>query len=296
MDVSIIIVNYNTKQLTANCIDSVFEKTEGINFEIILVDNASTDGSKEHFRNDARIQFIESDENLGFGRANNLGAKYAKGKYLFLLNSDTILLNNAVKILANFLDDNPKVGICGGNLFDENQQPTLSYAIINSLSIKGELNLLSNNNMMKIKYGKNVVFNYSNRPIAVYAIIGADLMIRSNIFRQINGFDEDFFMYHEELELAHRVKKLGYKIYCTPDAKIIHLGGKSLPNVTSGIKWWMEGRNLLYKKVHTPLYHRFCNSIHYFFLLSRIIKFNIFKQTEKKIQYKLMIKELLNKE
>ncbi|GHT72706.1 hypothetical protein FACS189456_1970 [Bacteroidia bacterium] len=88
MDVSIIIVNYNTKQLTANCIDSVFHKTEGINFEVILVDNASTDGSKEHFRNDPRIQFIESDENLGFGRANNLGAKYAKGKYLFLLNSD----------------------------------------------------------------------------------------------------------------------------------------------------------------------------------------------------------------
>ena len=90
MDVSIIIVNYNTKDLTSQCIDSIYEKTQGVRFEIILVDNASTDGSKEVFEKDTRITYIYSDENLGFGRANNLGAKVAKGKYLFLLNSDTI--------------------------------------------------------------------------------------------------------------------------------------------------------------------------------------------------------------
>ena len=98
MDVSIIIVNYNTKELTAACINSIFQYTEGVEFEVILVDNASTDGSREFFRKDTRIILIESEINLGFGRANNLGYEYSHGKYVFLLNSDTYLLNNAVKI------------------------------------------------------------------------------------------------------------------------------------------------------------------------------------------------------
>lgn len=86
MDVSIIIVNYNTCRMTAECIDSVFEKTHGIDFEIILVDNASTDGSREHFAGDSRITYIYNDENLGFGRANNAGIERARGRYVFLLN------------------------------------------------------------------------------------------------------------------------------------------------------------------------------------------------------------------
>ena len=96
MDVSIIIVNYNTLKVTAQCLDSIFRLTYGLSFEVILVDNASTDGSKEIFSQDKRIKYIYSDRNLGFGRANNLGFQTAAGEYIFLLNSDTILLNNAV--------------------------------------------------------------------------------------------------------------------------------------------------------------------------------------------------------
>ena len=97
MDVSVI-VNYNTKALTKSCIESIFSETCGIEFEVILVDNASSDGSKELFQIDERIIFIESNVNLGFGKANNLGYKYATGKYIFLLNSDTLLKNNAIKL------------------------------------------------------------------------------------------------------------------------------------------------------------------------------------------------------
>lgn len=97
MNVSIIIVNYNTREITQNCIESIFQHTKGIDFEVILVDNASTDGSIELFEKDTRLKFIESGKNIGFGKANNLGYTYSKGKYIFLLNSDTILLNNAVK-------------------------------------------------------------------------------------------------------------------------------------------------------------------------------------------------------
>ena len=104
MDVSVIIVNYNTLELTKNTIESVFEKTIEVSYEIILVDNASTDGSVEFFENNYKdkIILIKNNENLGFGRANNKGIEIAKGKYIFLLNSDTLLINNAIKILFDF--------------------------------------------------------------------------------------------------------------------------------------------------------------------------------------------------
>ena len=102
MDVSVIIVNYNTLGLTSDCIESIIAQTSTVEYEIILVDNASTDGSKEVFAQDKRIKYIYSDRNLGFGRANNLGIREAKGRYLFFLNSDTILLNNAVKLFFDY--------------------------------------------------------------------------------------------------------------------------------------------------------------------------------------------------
>ena len=104
MNVSIVIVNYNTLKLTKACIDSVIEKTSGLEYEIILVDNASSDGSSDVFKNDERIIFIEASDNIGFGKANNLGVKHAKGDYLFFLNSDTLLLNNAVDELWKFCE------------------------------------------------------------------------------------------------------------------------------------------------------------------------------------------------
>ena len=129
MDVSIIIVNYNTLELTKNTIDSVNEKTKDLNYEIILVDNASTDGSVEFFEKEYKnkIIFIKNDENLGFGRANNRGIKIAKGKYVFLLNSDTLLINNAIKILFDFMEKNNNCGVCGGNLYTLTLQPTNSF-------------------------------------------------------------------------------------------------------------------------------------------------------------------------
>ena len=99
MDVSIVIVNYNTLLLVKNCIDSIIAKTACVNYEIIVVDNASTDNSKEYFSNDTRIKYIYNEKNLGFGLANNVGIKIAKGRNIFLLNPDTLLLNNAIKIL-----------------------------------------------------------------------------------------------------------------------------------------------------------------------------------------------------
>lgn len=98
MDVSVIIVTYNTLALTRDCIDSIFRHTANVQFEVIVVDNASEDGSYDYFSKDRRIIYVYSQENMGFGRANNLGLEYASGEYIFLLNSDTYLKNNAIKI------------------------------------------------------------------------------------------------------------------------------------------------------------------------------------------------------
>ena len=104
MDVSVIIVTYNTLALTRDCIDSIFRHTANVQFEVIVVDNASEDGSYDYFSKDRRIIYVYSQENMGFGRANNLGLEYASGEYIFLLNSDTYLKNNAIKIFKEAMD------------------------------------------------------------------------------------------------------------------------------------------------------------------------------------------------
>ena len=114
MDVSIIIVNYNTKDLTKKCIESVIKYTTNILYEIILVDNASMDGSKELFEKDIRIKYIYNSTNDGFGKANNLGLKYSSGKYVFLLNSDTILMNNAVYQFYKAMENDGPLVACMG--------------------------------------------------------------------------------------------------------------------------------------------------------------------------------------
>ena len=126
MDVSIIFVNYKTKDLTINAINSVIEKTEGVDYEIFVVDNASNDGSIEAIEQEfPNINIIKNPINSGFGSANNLAIKQAKGKYIFCLNTDTLLVNNAIKIMFDFMErkENSKIGACGGYLVDKDLKP-----------------------------------------------------------------------------------------------------------------------------------------------------------------------------
>lgn len=127
MDVSVIIVNYNTMQMTRECIDSVFKCTRLCTFEVILVDNASVDGSKACFEADSRIKYIYSDVNVGFGNANNLALATSAGRNVLFLNSDTILINDAISLMSIFLDKNACVGCCGGNLYSASKEPAHSF-------------------------------------------------------------------------------------------------------------------------------------------------------------------------
>lgn len=235
MDVSIIIVNYNTRELTQNCIHSIFENTNGVSFEVILVDNASTDGSVEFFEQQQRIQFIKSEKNLGFGKANNLGYKYAKGKYIFLLNSDTLLLNNAIKMFYDKMESiDGSIGCLGCLLENANHQYTHSYADFPRAS-----NLLCSlvSPLFRLLGCKKWILDNpelrTNHQsfFQVEYITGADLFIRRNVIEECGLFDPDFFMYYEDPEMQHRYLKKGYKSYIYDAPKIMHLQGSSMkPN------------------------------------------------------------------
>ena len=247
MDVSVIIVNYNTLELTKNTIESVFEKTKELKYEIILVDNASTDGSVDFFENNYKnkIIFIKNTENLGFGKANNRGIEIAKGKYVFLLNSDTLLINNAIKILFDFMEKTKECGICGGNLYTKELQPTHSFLR------KFPSLLLEIQEYIKKKEKIRNDFNYTNFEQEVAYITGADMFIRKEILEKSGYFDKDFFMYFEETELSYRIKRLGYKIVSVPQAKIIHLEGKSTIFKERKFTMYLESKYKFYYKLYS---------------------------------------------
>lgn len=253
-DVSIIIINYKTVPLIMNCLESIYANTTGISFEIIVVDNNSNDNFQVQIsKKYPKVKCIPLPQNIGFGRANNEGLKIARGRNILFLNPDTLLINNAVKILSDYLDVHPKVGVCGGNLYDEEMRPTHSYRMMLP-SIMWELNSLSHGLIDKLLFGKNALFNYTNKPKDVGYITGADMLVRRNILAYVGGFSPDFFMYYEETELTFRIKKAGYQIVSVPNAKIQHLEGKSMGGKS------INPHRILYMETSCSLFHKKCSN------------------------------------
>lgn len=286
MDVSVIIINYNTLNLTKNTIKSVLEKTKDVSIEIILVDNNSADGSREYFDNIEEIKFIKNVENIGFGNANNIGLKESKGKYVFFLNSDTILINNAIKILFEFMENNLEAGVCGGNLYYEDLSPGHSFEE-NIFGLKDEFKNFYKFLYKKI-YKKRLDFNYSLKYKEVGYVTGADMFVRKEVLDKLGGFDSDFFMYYEETELTNRIKKLGYRIYSVPQAKIIHLEGKSSEYKELKFKMMTESKYKYFYKVHGKKmmkYSYFLSQFKYLLLPIKInrIKLKLNRKIYKKI-------------
>jgi GT2 family glycosyltransferase len=230
IDVSIVIVNYNTMRMTDECVKSVIKFAKFNTIEIILIDNASVDGSKDFFSNDKRIKYVYLNENIGFGRANNVGIEKSIGKYIFLLNSDTILLGDAVSKLFSFaekinIDDG--LGALGTCLIDEHKKDLLSFGqFITSKRIYRRLF-----ESLKIYRNKFELEVYSEIKEKGYAEVdfasGADLFIPKKVFNQIRPFDSDFFMYYEETDLEKRMANVGLKRYIINVRDIIHLEGGS---------------------------------------------------------------------
>ncbi|MCC6865873.1 MAG: glycosyltransferase [Ignavibacteria bacterium] len=234
IDISVIIVNYNVKELLEECIRSVLNSSVNLNVEIIVVDNNSFDGSiqyiKEKFPNENRLKIIESPINLGFAKANNLGSKEANGEYLLILNPDTILQEDTLEKTLKFYKNSEKTGAVTCKLILPTGKldlacrrsfPTPSVAVYRILG----LSKLFPNSKTFGKY--NLTYLDENDTYEVDAIVGAFMFIKKRIYDEVNGFDEDYFMYGEDLDLCFRIKKAGYKIYYYPQTSIIHYKGES---------------------------------------------------------------------
>lgn len=254
MNVSIIFVNYKTAKLVINAIDSVIKMTNSLEYEIIVVDNSEDKNELEILKSNlsGKALVIDSQGNKGFGTANNLGAKYSKGDCLFFLNSDTILMNNAIFELYDFLIKHDDVGIVGSNLYSVSGTANHSF-ILNEKNIRNEKKETSLINLLFSKIRKKRKdFNYTNTPLSINGYVcGAALMIKRSVFDFVNGFNEEIFMYAEEALLCYEVMhKMNLKIYNVPSSRIIHFEGASFENKLSinKIKSFIDGNCIYYKK------------------------------------------------
>lgn len=271
MDVSVIIINYNTEKLVLDCLDSIYAKTYGIDFEIIVVDN---DSSKEPLmlKEDKRIKYIRSEINLGFGNANNLGAKYARGVYLFCLNPDTLLVNNAIKILYNFISTRNDVGACGPNLYKDDLTPNISFSVLPTGIYQEFIDSRS------ITKKHNMTFNNTDECMDVNFSSGAALMIRRSLFDEIGGFGKDFFMYYEDNDICRKIKGGGYRIVNIPQSRVIHLDGKSFTFKKERELLSLKGRRIYYENNYGIVYYYFssvcyilnnCINLLYFLIIQK---------------------------
>lgn len=226
IDVSIILINYNTLEETNQCIESIFNHTKGVSFEIIVVDNASPDnsGNKLAKKWGQKIKVILNKENVGFGRANNVGASHSQGKYLFLLNTDTILLNDIITQLYNFYQKHPQFPVIGSILIDEKERSNGSYGsfpqILETLLQGFGISKISNNGRIAIEKDDCYLVDY---------VLGADMFMSKSVFDNGKGFDPSFFLFFEESDLQYRIangKKK--KMAIVKDTKLVHLVNTSM--------------------------------------------------------------------
>jgi N-acetylglucosaminyl-diphospho-decaprenol L-rhamnosyltransferase len=233
MDVklSIIIVNYKTRALTLECLRSVYSENKREDFEVILVDNNSDDGSVEAFGEQfPNIKLIPLAENIGFACANNLAAKHACGEYLLLLNPDTVVLDNAIFRLVEFGEATPNAGIWGGRtLFgDHSLNPTSCWRAQSLWSVfcaLAGLRALFPDSGLFHSEGYGGWRRDTVRDVDV--VTGCFLMIRRTLWDRLEGFDPVFFMYGEDADLCLRAKALGFCPTTTPNAAIVHYAGAS---------------------------------------------------------------------
>ncbi|MDD5168436.1 MAG: glycosyltransferase family 2 protein [Syntrophales bacterium] len=253
MDVSVIIVNWNTRSILHNCLTSIFQTTREIAFEVIVVDNGSTDGSPEMVERDfPSVRMILNKDNRGFGAANNQALAIMQGKYALLLNSDTLLTESSVRILYSFLESHVDAAMACGQLLNADGTKQHSFATFPNL-----LTLMTNTPVLEYLFPKRYPskrYDYAE-PIEVDSCIGACMMVRKEAMDKVGRFDERYFFFFEETDWAFAMRKAGWKIYYVPSASIYHLQGQSIgANVNSRIEFY-RSRYQYYKKWYSKSYY-----------------------------------------
>ncbi len=251
-DISVIIVNWNTKELIQNCLDSVYRTMGNLVFEIIVIDNASSDGSlailEEKY---PQVIKISNQENKGFGAANNQGFAVMKGKYALLLNTDVILTPNAVHKLWTFCEQHQKAAIVCGQLLHADGSKQNSVAAFPSL-----LTLAVNTSLLEYLFPRRFPSKrYEHKePLEVDSAIGACMLIRKKALDNAGFFDDRYFFFFEETDLAYALKRAGWSIYQVPDAFIYHLQGQSIGHSAEARIEFYRSRYQFLRKWHNRKY------------------------------------------
>jgi len=231
IDISVVIVNYNVKDFLSKCLDSVKKASANLNVEIIVVDNNSSDGSIAYLQNlHPDVQYFALNENLGFSKANNIGFKHAKGKYILILNPDTILEEKNLDIMYDYMENNPQVGLAGCKVLNPDgsfQLPCRRGFPTPWVSFCKLFGLQTLFPKSKLFAQYNQTFRSIDETYYIDAVMGAYMFTRRELIESVNGFDEDFFMYGEDLDLCHRVKQAGFEIAYFHETSIVHYKGES---------------------------------------------------------------------
>ncbi len=230
MDLSIIIVNWKSKDYLRKCLASIRAETRGLDYEIIVIDSGSFDGCDRMLREaDPQVRFIQSAENLGFARANNAAYRASHGRHVLFLNPDTELAGPAINVMHEHMRTLPKAGTIGCKVL--NVDRTLQTNCVQS--VPTILNQLLDCEFLRARWPKSALWGMSplyeedSEPKTVEALAGICVMLKREVFEQVGMFSEDYFMYAEDIDLCHKLRQAGYEIYYIPAATIIHHGGGS---------------------------------------------------------------------
>jgi GT2 family glycosyltransferase len=253
MDISIIIVNRNTRDLLQNCLESISKTVRNINYEIIVVDNASQDGSDAMLKDKyPQVKVIQNTENRGFGAANNQAIRIMNSRYALLLNSDTALTEYAVHELYTFMENHPEAAISCSQLLNADGSRQNSIA-----SFPTFITLLTNMPTLEYLFPKRYPskrYNYE-KPIEVDSGIGACLLVRKKAIDDVGMFDERYFFFFEETDWAYKMKSAGWKIFHVPTAFIYHLQGQSIGrDIRSRIEFYRSRYQFFQKWKTRPYY------------------------------------------
>jgi len=257
MDVSIIIVNWNTRDILRDCLESVYVCTKDIAFEVIVIDNASSDGSADMAKREfPQVRLVENSENKGFAAANNQGMRLARGRYVLLLNSDTVVLDAAIQRAVGFADSHPEAGVVGCRVLnaDRSLQPTcfMFPSVLNILLWTTYVYKLFSRSRF---WGRERMTWWNRDDVReVDVVTGCFMLVRREAIERVGPMDEQFFMYAEEADWCYRFSRAGYKRLFMPDAQIIHLGGASSDQIKPRmIAQWRKSTLLYFRKHKGPL-------------------------------------------
>lgn len=300
IDVSIIIVNWNTKDLLVDCINIIKDQIKTIKFEIIVVDNNSTDGSQSEIRKKFKdVLLITNDENLGFSKANNIGLKYTNGKYICLLNSDTAVLDNALDKMYAFMEQNKNTGILGPAILNDDQTVRKTCRTFPNLRTEFNWAFRLDKIFPNKKFSAMDLMTYfpHDKTLSVDVVPGSCMFIRKEVIDSEGMLDERFFFYAEDVDICIRYKKKGWNIIYFPDAKIIHYGGRSTSKAPLRFAKQLLIANIQYWKKHYGKLKLACyfliKFLHYSIRLVAFILLYTIQRNDKKENYEQII---VNKE